>query len=86
MVRPASEAAIVTELLEGRVAIVTGASRGIGARIAVRLAGMGARVTVDYLSDGDAADAVIGEIRSSGGHAIALRADVRREDDISFLV
>jgi 3-oxoacyl-[acyl-carrier protein] reductase len=61
---------------EGQAAIVTGASRGIGRAIAVRLAGEGARVAVNYRSQAAAAQEVVEEIRREGGEAVALQADV----------
>ena len=65
-----------------RVAIVTGSSRGIGAATAKLLAGEGYRVCVDYRSDETAANAVVRELVSCGTTAIAVQADVGREDDI----
>ena len=62
--------------LKGKVAVVTGASRGIGRAIALRLARDGALVCVNYRSNAEAAQAVVGEIESAGGEAFALRADV----------
>lgn len=62
--------------LEGKVAVVTGASRGIGRAIATRLARDGALVCVNYHSNAEAAKAVVGEIASAGGEAFALQADV----------
>jgi NAD(P)-dependent dehydrogenase (short-subunit alcohol dehydrogenase family) len=62
--------------LQGKVAVVTGASRGIGRAIALRLAREGALVCVNYHSNAEAADAVVREIESAGGEAFALRADV----------
>jgi len=61
----------------GRVALITGASRGIGAAVAQLLASRGMRVVVNYRSSGDEADQVVESIRSAGGQAIAVRADVR---------
>ena len=62
--------------LKGKVAVVTGASRGIGRAIALRLARDGALVCVNYHSNAGAAQAVVGEIREAGGEAFALQADV----------
>lgn len=63
-------------LLRGRIAIVTGASRGIGAAIAKSLAWNGAKVAVNYLRSRDAAETVVAEIKDGGGHAMAIQADV----------
>jgi len=62
--------------LEGKVAVVTGASRGIGRAIAQRLAAEGAKVVVNYRASEEAADEVVAEIREQGGEAIAVQADV----------
>lgn len=64
-----------SEILRGRVAIVTGASRGIGAAIAKGLAWNGAKVAVNYLRSRDAAESVVAAIEADGGHAIAIQAD-----------
>ena len=72
--------------LQGRTALVTGASRGIGRVIAVRLAGAGARVAVNYHTGADAATAVVEEITSAGGDAFPIAADVREEEQVGAMV
>jgi 3-oxoacyl-[acyl-carrier protein] reductase len=64
--------------LTGKVAIVTGASKGIGAGIAEELAKNGASVIVNYVSSPQQAEAVVGKIKSAGGKAKAVKADVSR--------
>ena len=68
--------------LEGKVAIVTGASKGIGASIAKHLAEAGAAVVVNYASSKDGADRVVAEIESGGGRAVAVRGDVAQAADV----
>ena len=70
------EGAATERSLEGRVALVTGGSRGIGRAIALELAAAGARVGVNYASNADAAAEVVAAIRAAGGEAVALQGDV----------
>lgn len=72
--------------LSERVAIVTGASRGIGRGIALELAARGATVVVNYNASADAANAVVEEIKSGGGQALAVQADVSDADQSAALV
>ncbi|MCB8883681.1 SDR family oxidoreductase [Acidisoma cellulosilytica] len=69
-------------VLTGQPALVTGANSGIGKAIAIGLARAGADVVVNYVTDPDAADAVVQEIIGMGRRAIALKADVSREDEV----
>ena len=71
--------------LEGKVAIVTGASKGIGAAIATRLALEGASVVVNYANGKNGADRVVDAIVKDGGRAIAIHADVTKADDVDRL-
>jgi 3-oxoacyl-[acyl-carrier protein] reductase len=71
--------------LSGKVALVTGASKGIGATIARQLATEGAAVVVNYSSSKEGADRVVGEINGSGGKAIALQANVSRPAEVQRL-
>jgi 3-oxoacyl-[acyl-carrier protein] reductase len=72
--------------LSGQVALVTGASRGIGAAIAKELANAGATVVVNYASSPAAAEAVVGEISAAGGKAWAHQANVADEEQVESLI
>ncbi len=72
--------------LKGKVALVTGASRGLGAAIAVKLGACGAAVAVNYFGSPQKAERVVAQIREAGGKAEALRADVRDEAEVTALV
>lgn len=72
-------------LLRGQKALVTGASSGIGRSVAVFLAQEGADVVVNYVSGETAAHGVVEEIKSKGGHAIAIKADVSKEDEVQAM-
>ncbi len=72
--------------LQGRVALVTGASRGIGAAIAIALAGIGVDIAVNYHQRSQEAESVCGQIRSSGRRAISVQADVGQPDAIRQMI
>src|SRR6202035_4050562 len=71
--------------LKGKVAVVTGASKGIGASIAEHFGAEGASVVVNYASSKAGADAVVKKITEKGGKAIAVQGDVSKADDIARL-
>jgi len=71
--------------LSGKVAVVTGASKGIGAGIAKELGSAGAAVVVNYASSKDGADKVVGEIAGKGGKAIAVQGDMSKATDVKRL-
>ncbi|UIJ43532.1 glucose 1-dehydrogenase [Sphingomonas cannabina] len=72
--------------LAGKVAVVTGASKGIGAGIARALAAAGAAVVVNYASSKAGADALVADITAAGGKAIAVQADVSKADQAQGLI
>jgi 3-oxoacyl-[acyl-carrier protein] reductase len=76
----------MSRLLEGKVVILTGASRGIGAMSSQVLADHGAAVVVNYAASADKAEAVAKGVRDSGGQAIAVRADVRNAEEVDAMV
>lgn len=71
--------------LKGRVAVVTGASKGIGAEIARELAAEGAAVVVNYASSREGAESVVADITKAGGKAVAVKADCSKESDVRAL-
>src|SRR5579884_2067918 len=75
-------------LLEGRHALITGASSGIGKACAIRFAQEGADVCVNYFSDKEAGDAqqVVSQVKDAGRRAIAVKADVGSEPDVQRMV
>lgn len=72
--------------LQDQVAIVTGASRGIGRAVALALAAEGAKVVVNYTRSSEAAEAVVSEINQGGGNAVALQADVSQSEAVDQLI
>src|SRR5690606_18192705 len=81
LLRPPGEAG-VTEAVDGRVALVTGASRGLGRSMAIHLASAGHSVVVNYASNQSAADEVVEKIQSDGGQALAVKADVSDPEQV----
>jgi len=76
----------MNDSLKGRIALVTGASRGLGAAIAIRLAAGGAKVAVNTFANPDKAEAVAKKIRAGGGEAIVVAGDVRDEAAVAKMV
>jgi 3-oxoacyl-[acyl-carrier protein] reductase len=76
----------VSGLLTGKIAVVTGSSRGIGACIAQRFAECGAKVAVNYLRNREAAEGVVCAISDAGGDAIAVQADVRDAEPVADMI
>ena len=72
--------------LEHKTAVITGASNGIGRSMALAFAREGARTVVNYNSSVARAEAVVNEIRSNGGHAVAIQANVGHADQIDNLI
>jgi len=72
--------------LEGKVAVVTGASRGIGRAIALKLADEGAKVVVNYSGSQAKAEEVVARIQENGGEAIAVQASVSQSEEVTALI
>ncbi|MDB5391439.1 MAG: hypothetical protein JWM11_7085, partial [Planctomycetaceae bacterium] len=70
----------------GRVALITGASRGIGAATALLLAKHGYRVVVNYRTSASEAEVVVAKISAAGGEALAIKADVTVPDDVTAMI
>jgi 3-oxoacyl-[acyl-carrier protein] reductase len=75
----------MSKKLQGKVAVVTGASKGIGAEIARHLAAEGASVVVNYSSSREGADRVVADITKAGGKAVAVQANVAKPEDVKRL-
>jgi 3-oxoacyl-[acyl-carrier protein] reductase len=75
----------MTQSLTGKVALVTGAAKGIGAGIAKAMAAAGASVVVNYVSDHDGAARIVAEIETAGGHAVAMQANISVVAEVEHL-
>jgi glucose 1-dehydrogenase len=84
-VNPSARRAVSSISLEGQRAIVTGANSGIGEGIARAYAMAGARVIVNYVAGEDRAQQIVAEIKSSGGEALAIHADVSQESEVQAM-
>ena len=71
--------------LESKVILVTGASRGIGAAVALKMADAGAKLIINYAGGQDAAEQTVNQIKQQGGDAIALQADVSKADEVKAM-
>src|SRR5256885_15246096 len=72
--------------LQGRVALVTGAGRGIGRATALKLGAAGAKVAVNYNASEAAAQEIVGTIASQGGEAMPIKADVSKSDEVDAMI
>jgi 3-oxoacyl-[acyl-carrier protein] reductase len=72
--------------LEGKIALVTGASRGLGKAIAIKLAQQGSKIAVNYMTSDDKAQSVVEEIQSTGGAAIAVKANISDTNAVKEMI